>query len=130
MKLHDYVNEAMILNEMAMNRNDAVKLCVDLGNEFIDHFHKVMREGKLAQDFEHHCKEMDTWWRKVRDIKLKQNNKIISTNHLIDWFFTAGSDVEIKIEESYQDVYEHLYINLLQDRMNSDVLTILNELLD
>ncbi len=130
----EYMKEALKLNEehlveMAYRRSDAIKVCLDLGFEFINHFHKVMQEGKTGIDFEHHCKEMDTWWRKVRDIKLKHNNKILSDEQLVDWFFTAGSGVDIKIKEPYQGVYKQLYEELLQNRINSDVLSIMNKLI-
>lgn len=130
MSMTKYIQEAIALNEMAYKRTDAIKLCLDLGFEFIDHFHKAIQDGKTGIDFEHHCKEMDTWWRKIKDIKLKHNNKRLSDEQLIDWFFTAGSDVDTKIEEPYRIIYKQLYAKLLKDRASSDVLTIMNELLE
>ena len=124
-----YIQEAIASNEMAYKRTDAIKLCLVLGFEFIDHFHKAMKEVKSGIDFEHHCKEMDTWWRTIKDIKLKQNNKQLSDEQLIDWFFTAGSDVDTRIEEPYRIIYKQLCAKLLKDRTTSNVLIIMNELL-
>jgi len=46
---------------MAMERSDAIGKCMELGNEFIEHFIKVADGGPYGRDFEHHCKEMQTW---------------------------------------------------------------------
>lgn len=51
----------MHLSEMAMERSDAIGKCMELGNEFIEHFIKVADGGPYGRDFEHHCKEMQTW---------------------------------------------------------------------
>lgn len=113
------------LNEMAYERPDAIRLCSDLGTEFIEHFHKVVKSGKESPDFSHHCVEMDSWWNKAKKIVLKYNKKLISEAQLKDWFFEAGSSVEYIIEEPYQDIYNKLILKLSSDYSKSvqDVLT-------
>ena len=123
-----YINEEQ-LNEMALTRNEAIDRCFSLGKQFIDHFHKCVHEGKDSDDFTHHCTEMQAWFDEVKQYKLKQNKRLLTADTLINWFFTVGSDVEEKIEEEYQDIYEQFYIRLLLDRNNSNVENILTELL-
>lgn len=118
-----------ILNEMALKRKDAVDHCCSLGKQFVDHFHKCMIEGASSDDFSHHCTEMQAFWDKVKFIVLKPSSKLINFDDLINWFFTYGSDVEHVIKKEYQDTYEKLYLQLLNDRENSKVLHIMKRLL-
>lgn len=83
-----------ILNEMAMTRTEAISTCMDLGEKFIEHFHKVYNEGKTSENFNHHCAEMQSWLDKCRKIKLKSTNKYLTPVNLIDWFFTACGGVD------------------------------------
>lgn len=114
------------LNEMALNRSDAIDRCCNQGKQFIEHFHKGVHEGVNSNSFQHHCTEMQAFWDNVKFIVLQQNKKQISSDNLLNWFFLCGSDVEHMIEEPFQDLYETLYISLLADRKNSKVLDILS----
>lgn len=125
----DYIKEALVLNEMAYERDEAINRCASLGKQFISHFHTVMRNGKDSNDFIHHCEEMQARFDDVKFIVLKYNKKIISSDNLINWFFTVGSSVEYQIEEPYQQAYEDLYISLLSDRVNSSVIDIMMRIL-
>ena len=100
---------------MTYERKDAILKCDELGNNFIEHFHKIMSEGKDLTDFIHHCIEMDAWWNKVKNIVLKPTKKKISKSQLKDWFFEAGSSVEYIIQEEYQETYNELIFALLND---------------
>ena len=104
-----------LLNEMAYERKDAILKCDELGNNFIEHFHKIMSEGKDSTDFIHHCIEMDAWWNKVKNIVIKSTKKKISKSQLKDWFFEVGSSVEYIIQEEYQETYNELIFALLND---------------
>lgn len=117
----------MYLSEMAMERSDAIGKCVELGNEFIEHFIKVADEGPYNRDFEYHCKEMQTWWNLVTDIQLKYNKKLISNSQLMDWFFSRGSSIEYIIPTKYQDAYEEFCINLLKNK-NKSIIDAIKEL--
>lgn len=117
----------MYLSEMAMERSDAISKCMELGNKFIEHFIKVAEEGRYGQDFEHHCKEMQTWWNFAKSIQLKYNKKLISNSQLMDWFFSRGSSIEYIIPAKYQDAYEEFCINLLKDK-NKSIIDAIKEL--
>ena len=119
--------EKIELNEMAYSQRAAVNRCGDLGYEFATHFVKIMDDGANHEDFAHRCKEMQAWWNKVKSIKLKSNNKIISNKNLFDWFFTYGSDVAGVIEnEEYRIAYEALINELLKNR-NREIIDIFNK---
>ena len=83
-----------IINEMAMTRTNAISTCMDLGERFIEHFHKIYDEGKISENFNHRCAEMQSWLDKCKSIKLKSNNKYLTPVNLIDWFFTAGGGID------------------------------------
>lgn len=109
----------MHLSEVAMERSDAIGKCMELGSEFIEHFIKVADEGPYNRDFEHHCKEMQTWWNLVKSIQLRYNKKLISNSQLMDWFFSRGSSIEYVIPIKFQDAYEEFCIKLLNDKNKS-----------
>lgn len=100
----------MVLNELAYPRHIAIEECRELGRPFIDHFHKCVSNiqsnnwGRLS----HHASEMQSWWDTIRKIKLTYNNKFLSIDQLINWFFTIGSDIETVIDPEWQDVYGKL----------------------
>lgn len=102
-----------------MERSDAIGKCMELGSEFIEHFIKVADEGPYNRDFEHHCKEMQTWWNLVKSIQLRYNKKLISNSQLMDWFFSRGSSIEYVIPIKFQDAYEEFCIKLLNDKNKS-----------
>ena len=116
------------LNEMAYERADAIQLCLSLGKKFIEHFNKVVQEGKHSQKYAHHCSEMNAWWNMVNKIVLKSNKKPISTAQLKDWFFEVGSSVEFIIDEKYQDIYNKLIVRLSYDYTNS-VKSVMDDLI-
>lgn len=85
----------MTINEMAFSKSEAIDKCIELGEKFIQHFHKVYREGKNSDCFTHHCSEMQAWLDKCRRFKLKNTNDYLTPINLIDWFFTAGQCVDV-----------------------------------
>lgn len=104
------------IKETAFSQNQAIDKCLELGKKFVDHFNKIMVEGKNSNNFQHHCQEMQAWWDKVRKIKLSYNKKLISNRQLIDWFFTAGQDYSDLIITEYIIKYKELISLLLNDR--------------
>lgn len=84
----------MTINEMAFSKSEAIDKCIELGEKFIQHFHKVYREGKNSDCFTHHCNEMQAWLDKCRRFKLKNTNDYLTPINLIDWFFTAGQCID------------------------------------
>ena len=108
-----------VLKEMAIERADAIEICLSLGKQFIEHFHKLFTEGKSAPNFNHHCTEMQAWYDKCRVLTLKNTKRIISSSNLIDWFFEAGGSIDenngfASYEES--DAYEELMLALLANK--------------
>ena len=85
----------MTINEMAFSKSEAIDKCIELGEKFIQHFHKLYREGKNSDCFTHHCSEMQAWLDKCRRFKLKNTNDYLTPINLIDWFFTAGQCVDV-----------------------------------
>lgn len=77
------------INEQAQRRVDAITTCMDLGDCFIEHFHKVWKEGIDSPSFSHHCSEMQAWLDKCRKIKLQSTKRFLTSTNLMDWFFTA-----------------------------------------
>lgn len=106
-------------DEQAQRRTDAIITCMDLGDLFIQHFHKLYKEGKSSNSFYHHCMEMQTWLDKCRKIKLQSTKKYLTSENLIDWFFTAGGlvDVDNGFTDSNEiESYNNLIIKLATDR--------------
>lgn len=103
------------IKEMAFSQNQAIDKCLELGKKFVDHFNKIMVEGKNSNNFQHHCQEMQAWWDKVRKIKLKSTNDYITNSKLSDWFFTVGQGTEDIILPNYISTYEKFYVMLLVD---------------
>lgn len=116
-----------IVSEQAQSVSKLLALCIDLGEPFIKHFHKVLKdiENQDWQNFMHHCREMQGWWNKVKSQRYKHSKKIISNEDLIDSFFTVGAISEDYLDEGEAYIYETEFIpQLLADREQkiSDVL--------
>ena len=107
-----------MLTETAISRVDAIDKCDQLGKMFVEHFHKVVKEGVYSSTFNHHCAEMQAWYDSARDITLKSSGKVITKTNLIDWFFSMGKHVEAVVEEEYVDTYEKFYIELLHSSIS------------
>ena len=107
-----------MLTEMTISRVDAIDKCNQLGKMFVEHFHKVVKEGSYSSTFNHHCAEMQAWYDSARDITLKSSGKVITKTNLIDWFFSMGKNVEDVVEEEYVDTYEKFYIELLHSNIS------------
>jgi len=108
-----------VLKEMAIERADAIEICLSLGKKFIEHFHKLYAEGKNSPDFNHHCAEMQAWYDKCRILTLKNTKRMISSSNLIDWFFEAGGSIdENNGFTSYDEAsaYEEFMLALLANR--------------
>ena len=93
-----------LLNEMAHDRALAIEFCMDMGAQFIEHFHKVYREGISSDNFQHHCAEMQAWLDKCRKINLKSTKQYLTAQQLFDWFFTAGGLIDA--DNGFQTVAE------------------------
>lgn len=96
-------NNLLLLNEMAKSRNQVIDKCSELGEKFIEHFHKIyLRPNDI--NFNHWCEEMEAWFNNVRKLKLKMDkNRELLDSELRDWFFTVGADYKTVIENANED---------------------------
>ena len=115
------------LVEMALSRGEAIDICMSLGKQFTNHFNKVCDEGKNSSNFKHHCEEMQSWFDKVKSIKLRHTRRLIQPTNLYDWFFTCGAELEDVVNLCYIDDYEYLVNQLLCT--SSKVFDVLKEIL-
>lgn len=128
---YDYcVEDAMILvlnnqkykiSEFANSRQKIVADCISLGKQFAHHFNKIMDEGTESPYFSHHCDELQNYFNQVSSVKFKHNNKRLTTENLLDWFFTTGQNVEDVVKEQYVDAYDKLITYLVVNRDNSNI---------
>lgn len=119
-----------IINEQALSRSDVIDKCLDYGKVFVEHFIKVILDFENNSDtLNHHIQEMQSFWDKVKILKFKNTNKLISNSNLMDWFFTVGSDVETILPDSMVDLYEEFMIKVLSDR-DRKLIEIFHEMLE
>lgn len=118
------------INEMAYDRSYVIDTCYSLGMQFIKHFEKVYSLGINDKDFKHHCQEMQTWYDTVKNMVLKSNNKRIDNDQLVNWFFTAGSSIEVLFgNDEAGNIYDELIAELISNKRNNKVVDVLSELL-
>lgn len=123
--------EEDILIEMALARRDAIDRCISYGSEFCEHFNIICDEGIYSDDFKHHCGELQGWFKIVCKIKLKDTKKAPSNEDLVDWFFTAGQNIEDVIKKNYISIYEKFVDIMLNNRDDSKLVSdILEDLLE
>ena len=121
-----------VATEQAQRRADAIITCMDLGDLFIQHFHKIYKEGKSSASFSHHCQEMQAWLDKCRKIKLQSTKKYVTSENLVDWFFTAGGLIDEDngfYNYDEMDVYNS-FMSALAANRDLKVIDIANQLLD
>lgn len=119
----------MIINEMAFSKSDAIDKCIELGHQFIDHFHKVYKENQTSYNYIHHCNEMQSWLDECRKILIDTNHCLIGIN-LLDWFFTAGECIDSDtgfIDNNEIEFYNKFILLLALDR-NSKIIDVLNSM--
>lgn len=117
------------ISEFAMSRSDAITVCIGNGKQFMQHFVKVMSDGVNGDNFKHHCHEMQNWFDIINNIKLKGNKKGLSLDQWMDWFFTAGGNIEDIIDYKYITYYEQLILTLMKDK-NSKIEIIMKDILN
>ena len=110
---------------MALSRLDAMDRCISYGEKFCDHFNLICKNGIEASDFKYHCGELQGWFKTIRKIKTKSDSKGLRNEDLIDWFFTAGQNIEDVIWPEYLEIYKKFIDKLLtnDDNLISDIMT-------
>lgn len=125
--------KAHIVSDVTMTRPEAISTCMDLGEKFIEHFHKIYNEGKTSENFNHYCAKMQSCLDKCRKIKLKSTNRNLTTVNLIDWFFTAGEEGSIDENNGFTDNTEikmySEFIFILTVNSTKKVKNVLQEIL-
>lgn len=115
--------------EFAVSRADAITTCMSDGRQFMQHFVKVLHDGIDGDNFKHHCHEMQNWFDVAKGIKLKGSKKPLSLEQWMDWFFTAGGNIEDEINEQYTDLYEKLIFQLMSNK-NGKIEDIMKQILN
>ena len=90
------------VKDLAMSRKDAIDKCIELGEKFLQHFHKCYNSNN-KEVIGHWLGEMSGWYNTVKKYVLKENKKPIPSIDLIDWFFTCGSTPETIVPEMSED---------------------------
>ena len=126
---HNYINVNYIalckkekdahitISDFAYSRQKSIDVCWTLGIQFIKHFDKIYHNS-TSQNVNHWISEMDAWYKKVKSIKLKSNNKELLMGDLRDHFFTACAlpedymtNPDYKEEKAYDTFVENLIRN-------------------
>jgi len=107
------------LNEMAMDKKAAMNRCMNLAKNFVKHFDKIYNDID-SENIKHWAGEMQGWLNDILSIILKYNNKPLSLQQKMDWFFTKGSNSETLFPDNKTEaeVYDD-FINLVA--FNNDV---------
>lgn len=106
----------MSIKDMAYDRRGAINRCGDLGRQFINHFKKILNDPN-QESIINHADEMQTWLDDVTQIVLKYNKRKLTTDQIIDWFFTKGSTVEVLFEndENGKDLYNRFLKSIVNN---------------
>ena len=115
------------LTEMAMQHQRMIDRCCEKGEQFIEHFIKIMEGGLNDIDFKHHCSELIGYFNSIKNIVCKSDNKLISNEDLDDYFFTVCSNYDIIFNNIYEhpeyiEIYKKLEEYLLNNRNNKNII--------
>lgn len=121
-------NQRYKISEFADSQQSIIANCTNLGTQFAHHFNKIMDEGTESQYFSYHCNELQNFFNQINNVKFKHNNKRLTIENLIDWFFTAGQNIEDVVKEQYVDAYDELLTYLVSHRDNFNIKEIMTEL--
>lgn len=122
-----HIQDSQKINDMALSRGDAIDVCMSLGKKFIEHFHKIY-SNSTNEAVNHWASEMNSWFYKAKNIKLKSSNCGITETQLRDWFFTSGANFTDFIDDCTIDeerIYDK-FIRLVID--SNDVKSAVNKL--
>lgn len=90
------------ITDMAVERRDVIDRCINLGEKFIEHFHKIYKNSNDI-NVNHWTGEMQGWLNTVKRIILKESKDFILDGDLYDWFYTAGSSPDVIVSEINYD---------------------------
>ncbi len=114
----------MKIQDMAMNRRQAMNRAMDLAPRFVEHFNKIYN-NRSSIDVNHWASEMQAWLDQILGIKLKETKKPLSLQEKMDWFFTNGSDSETLFKDQAEAMVYDDFIEKVA--FNNDVKKSLND---
>lgn len=103
------------LNDLSLERNEAMDKCYELGEKFIEHFEKIYDKPD-NENVNHWCNEMQGWFDKVSSMSLKYSKKLITNDNIVGWFFQKWTDEEhlFPNDKNKQEIYIKFYNELLK----------------
>ena len=114
----------MKIQDMAMDRRQAMNRAMDLAPRFVEHFDKIWQYPQSTAR-SHWASEMQAWLDQILGIKLKESNKPLSLQQKMDWFFTNGSESETLFNDRAEAMVYDDFIDLVA--VNNDVKKSLND---
>lgn len=85
-----------------LNRLEAMNHCIALGEKFMHSFHNVYNH-KNSENNKECIAQMSMCFKEAKNIILEEKDRPLLTIELMDWFFTAGSNYKIIINEFSED---------------------------
>lgn len=115
----------MKIQDMTMDRRQAMNCVMDLAPKFVKCFNKTWRHPQ-SRRCNHCANKMQMWLDQILGIKLKETGKSLSLQQKMDWFFTNGSDSETLFKDRaeamvYDDFIEKVVFNNDVKKSLSDV---------
>lgn len=112
--------EFVKINDLSIERQDAVDRCYNLGKKFLEHFDKIYNNQENQEVINHWSNEMISWYEAVKTLRLKQNNKHLSMTNLRDWFFTACAEPKDFFTSNNKELEEEIYDKFYLDLLNTN----------
>lgn len=84
----------MILNEMAISRQQALSVVDSYVVEYSNHLLKCIIFKNTTNTLNHWISEISNYFNEINNIKIKPDNKKMREDYLYDYFFLASGDVE------------------------------------
>lgn len=87
--VHDVYSKATEQIDKVMTNASVITDCMNAGEQFIRCFDKVYRHK--SELFKQTCEEMQSILDRIYSLRLKTDDKLLSSEQLFNWFFRAGS---------------------------------------
>lgn len=113
--------------EQALNRQEVIVTCLELGYKFIEHFNKCLN-SQNSSSVHHWCSEMQSWYNQCKNLKFKHSKKQITKQQLYNYFLLCGSGLDVLFEDEVARVlYDEFSQQLLK---RDDVYNCMKDILD
>lgn len=84
----------MILNEMAMSRQQALSIVDSYVVEYSNHLLKCIIFKNNTNNLNHWVNEIANYFDDINNIRIKPDNKKVREDYLYNYFFLASGDIE------------------------------------